>query len=281
VVDVAIINWNTARAALEAAESLLTAEGVETRVKVVDNLSAEPERELLEERAELQRLELILSDRNLGFGAAANLALSDGSADFVCVSNADVAPSPSALRELVEVATSRPDAGMVGPVFEGRTNRYHAALPGAAALLARAFIGSAGTRAAPVPTRGEVVEVGQASGAFFVMRRRLWEELGGFDERFFLWYEDVDLARRAVAAGRHNLVVGAARVGHAGAASFEQLDSRPAQAIRLDSLGSYIDKHHRRLRPLARPLLATSRALRARGASAAELRGLRAGRGRR
>jgi N-acetylglucosaminyl-diphospho-decaprenol L-rhamnosyltransferase len=277
VVDVAIINWNTASAALEAAESLLTAEGVDTQVKVVDNLSAEPERELLRKCPEQERLELILSNRNLGFGAAANLALSLGSADLVCVSNADAVPAPSALRELAEVAANRPDAGMVGPVFEGPTHRYHAALPGPTTLLARIFFGSAGTRAAPVPAAGEVVEVGQASGAFFVMRRQVWEALGGFDERFFLWYEDVDLAKRVVAAGRHNLVVGSARVAHKGAASFEQLDSRTAQAIRLDSLGSYIDKSHPRLAPLARPLLATSRALRARGGSAAELRGLRAG----
>jgi N-acetylglucosaminyl-diphospho-decaprenol L-rhamnosyltransferase len=276
VVDVAIINWNTARAALEAAESLLAAEGVDTQVKVVDNLSAEPERELLRERDELEGLEVILSDRNLGFGAAANLALSRGSADLVCVSNADAASSQSALRELAEVATNRPDAGMVGPVFQSRTHRYHAALPGATTLLARIFVGSAGTSAVPVPAPGEVIEVGQASGAFFVMRRQVWEELGGFDERFFLWYEDVDLAKRAVAAGRHNLVVGAARVAHTGAASFQQLDPRTAQAIRLDSLGSYIDKHHGRLMPLARPLLATSRALRARGEGAAGFRGLRA-----
>ena len=281
MVDVAIINWNTARAALEAAESLLSADGVDAQVKVVDNLSAEPERELLRKRAEQERLQLILSDRNLGFGAAANLALSLGSADLVCVSNADAVPSPSALRELAEVATNRPDAGMVGPVFAGRTHRYHAALPGATTLLARIFFGSAGTRPAPVPSAGEVVEVGQASGAFFVMRRQVWEELGGFDERFFLWYEDVDLARRAVAAGRRNLVVGAARVAHKGAASFEQLDPRTAQAIRLDSLGSYIDKSHRRLASLARPLLATSRALRAGGEGAAGFRDLRAGRGRR
>jgi N-acetylglucosaminyl-diphospho-decaprenol L-rhamnosyltransferase len=275
VVDVAIINWNTAGAALEAAESLSTAEGVSTRVTVVDNLSAEAERELLRRRAEPGRFELILPDRNLGFGSAANLALSRGSADLVCVSNADAAPSPTALRELAEVATDRPDAGMVGPAFEGRTHRYHAALPGPTTLLARIFVGSAGTRGAPNPAPGEVAEVGQASGAFFVMRRQAWEELGGFDERFFLWYEDVDLAKRALDAGRRNLVVGSAVVGHTGAASFEQLDPRIAQAMRLDSLGAYIGKHHRRLAPLARPLLALSRTIRARGASGAQAPGRR------
>jgi len=272
LVDVAIINWNTARAAVEAAEALAASQGIDARVAIVDNLSAATDRELLEQRAGSGDFDLILSDRNLGFGAAANLALSRGSSELICVSNADAAPSPNALSRLAEVATSRPDVGMVGPAFDGPTHRYHASLPGSVTLLSRIFIGSAGERGAPQPGPGEVAEIGQASGAFFVMRRRLWEELGGFDERFFLWYEDVDLAKRAVEMGKCNLIVGSATVGHSGAASFRQLDPRTAQAIRLNSLGAYIEKHHRRLMPLASPLLGLARRLRARGASPAQLR---------
>lgn len=273
MVDVAIINWNTARAAVEAAESVAASEGIEARVTVVDNLSAASERELLVTKAGDGRFELTFPERNLGFGAAANLALSRGTSPLVCVGNADVVATPSALRELAEAASNRPEAGMVGPVFEGRTNRYHARLPGAATLLARTLIGSAGAGGtAPDPPPGEITEVDQPSGAFFVMQRSLWEELGGFDERFFLWYEDVDLAKRLLDAGRRNLVVGSASVGHAGAASFRQLDPRAAQAIRLASLSSYIEKHHPRAMPAARPLLGLARALRARGRSAERAR---------
>jgi N-acetylglucosaminyl-diphospho-decaprenol L-rhamnosyltransferase len=99
------------------------------------------------------------------------------------------------------------------------------------------------------------------------MRRQTWEELGGFDEGYFLWYEDVDLAKRLLDRGRRNLVVGSARARHSGAASFEQLDRRTAQAIRLASLRRYIERHNPELLPLARPLLWASGRVRARGAA--------------
>jgi N-acetylglucosaminyl-diphospho-decaprenol L-rhamnosyltransferase len=268
LIDIAIINWNTAAAAVGAAGSFAPSDGVETYVTVVDNRSSDDQREVLEAGGRDGGFETLLADRNLGFGAAANLALRRGNAPLVCVSNADVVPEPTAVAELVRVALDTADAGMVGPAFAGGTQHYHSALPGPIALLARSFVGSAGARPLPSPAPGEVVEVGQVSGACFVMRREVWEEVGGFDERYFLWYEDVDLAKRLHDLGRRNLVVGSAGVRHAGAASFAQVDPRTAQAIRLASLRRYTEEHHSKLMPVARPLLRVARALRARGASA-------------
>jgi N-acetylglucosaminyl-diphospho-decaprenol L-rhamnosyltransferase len=264
-VDVAIVNWNTSRAALDAAGAYLASEGVEARVTIVDNDSREEQREALR-RGCPDGARLELSERNLGYGRAANRALHGGSAELVCVSNADVLPRPDALAELAAVAAAEPAAGMVGPVFGGDTERYHAALPGATTLLARIFAGSFGERRQPTPAPGEVAEVGQPSGACFVVRREAWERADGFDEGFFLWYEDVDLAKRLHDAGCRNLVVGAARVEHAGAEAFVQVDRQEQQAIRLRSIERYIRLHHRRAAPVAAPLLRLSRRLRAGGA---------------
>jgi len=267
LIDVAIINWNTAPAAIGAAQSFAASTGIEARVTIVDNHSAAEQRQLLSSAADGAPFQLLPSERNLGFGAAANLALRDGKAPFVCVSNSDVVPAPEALAALAAVARETPDAGMVGPVFAGGTQHYHAPLPSRPALLARSFVGSAGSRPAPNPTPGQVVPIGQVSGACFAMRREVWEEVGGFDEGYFLWYEDVDLAKRLTDRGRRNLIVGSAQVEHRGAASFAQIDSRTAQAIRLASLRRYIASHEPELLPLARPLLWAAGALRARGAA--------------
>ena len=266
LIDVAIINWNTVPSAIAAAEAFAASEGVETCVKVIDNLSRPEQRQLFEPGIPDSRIEVLLAERNLGFGAGANLALSKGSAPLVCISNADVLPDPRALAELEAVALATADAGMVGPVFAGGTHHYHSQLPGRRALLARSFVGSAGHHRPRVPGDGEILQIGQVSGACFVMRRQVWEELGGFDEDYFLWYDDVDLARRLVDRGHRNLIVGAARVGHVGAASFEQIDPRTAQAIRLASLRRYVEKHNPELTPIAKPLIGAARAIRARGA---------------
>jgi N-acetylglucosaminyl-diphospho-decaprenol L-rhamnosyltransferase len=263
-VDVAIVNWNTAEAALGAAGAYLDSEGVEPRVTIVDNCSRPQQRQALRDGCPAG-VRLELREENLGYGAAANLALRDGGAELVCVSNADVLPEPGALAALASVALDEPDAGMVGPAFGGEADRYHAKLPGAPAMLGRVFVGSFARGAVPPPRPAEVKEVEQPSGACFVLRRTTWERLGGFDEGFLLWYEDVDLAKRLLDAGYRNLVAGAARVGHTGARSFAQLDSRNQQKIRLDSVERYIGKHHPRAMPVATPLLRASRRLRADG----------------
>ncbi len=264
-IDVAIVNWNTAEAALAAARAYIASEGVEARVTIVDNDSRPEQRQLLSEGCP-EGVRLELSEQNAGYGRAANRALRGGGAELVCVSNADVLADPGALAALAAGA-GEPRAGMVGPVFGSDTDRYHAALPGTATMLARIFAGSFGERPQPSPGLGEVTEVGQPSGACFVVRRETWEEMGGFDEGFFLWYEDVDLAQRLHDAGYRNLIVGSARVGHIGAEAFIQVDQRRQQAIRLDSVERYIRLHHARAMPIAAPLLRLSRRLRAGGAT--------------
>jgi N-acetylglucosaminyl-diphospho-decaprenol L-rhamnosyltransferase len=266
-IDVAIVNWNTSEAALAAADAYLASDGVEVRVTIADNASRPEQRLLLEEGCP-EGAGLQLNEENLGYGRAANRALRAGSAELVCVSNADLLPEPRALAALAAAAMSEPGAGMVGPVFGGDTNRYHAKLPGPTAMIGRVFIGSFARGAVAHPLPGEVKEVGQPSGACFVLWRKVWEQIGGFDEGFFLWYEDVDLAKRLYDAGMRNLVVGSARVGHAGATSFEQIDRRRLQAIRLASVDRYIHKHHRGIAPIAAPLLSISARLRAGGTTA-------------
>jgi N-acetylglucosaminyl-diphospho-decaprenol L-rhamnosyltransferase len=261
-VDIAIVNWNTSEAALEAATAYLASEGVEPHVTIADNASSLDERRILEEGCPSGAM-LDLGEKNVGYGTAANRALRGGTAELVCISNADVLPEPEALSELVAIAVGEPKAGMVGPVFGGDTDRYHAKLPGPVAMLGRVFAGSLMRGAVAEPQAGEVKEIGQPSGACFVLRRETWEQAGGFDEGFFLWYEDVDLAKRLDEAGYRNLVVGSARIGHAGAESFRQIHSRRQQAIRLASVRRYIDKHHKALAPVAAPLLWLSRRVRA------------------
>ncbi|HKT82954.1 MAG TPA: glycosyltransferase, partial [Solirubrobacterales bacterium] len=238
-IDVAIVNWNTAEAALAAARAYLASEGVEARVTIVDNDSRPEQQQVLREGCP-EGVRLELSTENAGYGRAANRALRGGEGELVCVSNADVLAEPGALAALAAVATKEARAGMAGPVFGGDTDRYHAALPGTATMLARIFAGSFNASPQPSPAPGEVAAVGQPSGACFVVRRETWEEMGGFDEGFFLWYEDVDLARRLHDAGYRNFVAGSARVGHAGAEAFVQIDRRRQQAIRLDSVERYI-----------------------------------------
>ena len=261
-IDIVIVNWNTAEAAIAAAAAYLRSDDVEARVTVTDNASQPEQRQTLREGYP-EGARLALHEDNLGYGRAANLALRDGTADLVCVSNADVLPEPAALATLAAVAREEPRAGMVGPVFGGKTDRYHSRLPTGLTMLGRIFAGTFSRGPVPPPGTDEVKEVGQPSGACFVMQRETWELMGGFDDGFFLWYEDVDLAKRLHDQDYRNLVVGSAQVGHAGASSFVQIGRPRLRAMRLASVERYVEKHHRRLAKFSPLLFGISKRLRA------------------
>ena len=267
-VDVAIVNWNTAEAACEASEAYLASSGAEATVTVIDNASAAEEREKLE-RLKPEGAELILNQRNLGFGAGANRALRDGRSEFVCVSNADVIPNGDAIATLAEFCASHADCGMVGPSF-AEASAYHAELPKPGALALRPLIGGFGHKWVPSPEPGRSIEVGQPAGACFVVRRSVWEQVGGFDDGYFLWYEDVDLAARLSEAGLHNYVCGSAIVRHNQGLSTRALSPSDHQAARLDGLDRYMEKHHPRTSTIAAPMLALARRLRTRVAPRAK-----------
>lgn len=251
---------------MRAAEGYAASTGVRARVTIIDNASRPAEAALLRAaRDAAGPLELRLERRNLGYGAAANRALAGSAAELVCVSNADVVPAPEMLARLAAVALGDPRAGLVAPRLLGAERGYHAALPRPATLPLRAFAGSLGHRPAVMPAGAAVAEVGQPGGACLLLRAELWRALGGFDPGFFLWFEDVDLARRAVAAGFRNLVVGDAVARHAGAEAFTQLDGPTRQHLRLDGLQRYARRHHPRWAPVVGAAVRLARPLRTRG----------------
>jgi GT2 family glycosyltransferase len=264
VVDVAIVNWNTSDQAVQAAGGYAASTGVAAKVMVVDNDSLEVQKQILREQSggDFRMLE---SGENVGFGTAVNLALSRGDAEFVAVSNADVYPEPGALAAMIAVADD-PGIGMVGPVFAEEGQIYHDHLPGPLTMLVRIFIGSFGRKRIRLPSKGETMTVEQPSGACFVMSRRDWEAVGGFDERFFLWYEDVDLARRLHDGGKMGVIVGDARVTHLGGESFAMVPEARRQALRIGSVGRYLELHHPWVYSFSRPLLWLSGRIRTRSA---------------
>jgi GT2 family glycosyltransferase len=150
---------------------------------------------------------------------------------------------------LVAVLAADPTIGLAAPALE---LGYHAQLPRASALTLKPLFARLGHVPAPLPTGDEVLEVEQPAGACLVARAEIWQQLGGFDGDFFLWFEDVDLARRSRQLGLRNVVVGRARAEHRGAASFVQVPRRAGHHLRLESTQRYVDKHHPGVAPLAR-----------------------------
>lgn len=157
------------------------------------------------------RLHVVRTGTNLGYGAGANRGVAATTAELVVVANPDIEVHPGALRSLATELAADPTVGVVGPrIDEPDGRRYPSArrFPSPVDAAGHALLGrvAPGNRFSRRYRMDDLREAGAAtvdwvSGACFATRRRAWEELGGFDEGYFMYAEDMDLCWRAARAG--------------------------------------------------------------------------------
>jgi GT2 family glycosyltransferase len=191
------------------------------RVWVVDNASADGTVEMV--REEFPEVELIASDENLGFSKANNLAIVRGSAPFVLALNPDTLMTERALDRMLELMEERPEVGISGCRLELPDGTFdHAArrsFPTPLGALAH-FSGVGRLKKAPARLaqyRAPEVESGPVdavNGAFMLMRREALEQVGLFDEGYWMYMEDLDLCYRFAQAGWITWYEPAAKVIH-------------------------------------------------------------------
>ena len=161
---------------------------------------------------------LIESGENLGYGRGCNLALHRVRTPYVLFMNADAMIEPEDILTLIGFLESHPRAAMVAPALIETDGNLQGtrALPTPGSILAQAA-GANGGRPSQrlIHPGGPPFEAEWLCGAVLLADRALLEELGGFDPRFFLYYEETDLCRRVRAHGRELWAVGTAVAKHA------------------------------------------------------------------
>jgi N-acetylglucosaminyl-diphospho-decaprenol L-rhamnosyltransferase len=228
VVTVAVISWNT-RELLVRCLSSLAADARDGRadVWVVDNASSDGSADAA--RAAAPWAHVVQAGENLGFGRAVNLVARQTSGDWIACANADVALVTGALERLVQVGRSDPLAGAVAPRLvlpDGRTQ--HSVYPFPTIGFTLGFNLGAQRLSARLADRWclegawnaeRVRTVPWAIGALLLLRRRAFDDVGGFDERQWVYAEDLDLGWRLHDAGWSTRYEPSARVFHADGAA--------------------------------------------------------------
>lgn len=157
------------------------------------------------------QIEYLFNDRNLGFGRAQNLglkkAIAEGS-DFHLILNPDVFFDSDILIELTNVLTNDETIGLISPkiIYEnGEIQRLCKLLPNPKHLIFRRFLkNSPGLEKLNQELElqlfgyDQTAEIPWLSGCFLLARTSYLEKIGGFDERFFMYMEDIDLSRRSL-----------------------------------------------------------------------------------
>jgi GT2 family glycosyltransferase len=174
------------------------------RVVVVDNASTDGSERGVQHR---DRTSLVRSARNLGFAAGVNLGARSADGTWLILCNPDAHPQPGDVARLV--ADLGEDVGAIAPLQVDAVGRPKAETGGFDPTIARYLLwalvptrwhGRHGPWLSAIPSSGDV-ELDWVSGALLAIRRDAFERVGGLDERFFLYHEDVELGRRLRRAG--------------------------------------------------------------------------------
>lgn len=181
---------------------------------------------------------LIELDDNLGYGGAVNAAAAGLSADieWIVVANPDVTFHPGAITAMLDAASRHPGAASIGPRILGDDGTVYPSarrLPSLStglghAAFVRVWPSNPWTRIYKAEGEDVMAEryVGWLSGSCLLVRRSAFEQLGGFDEGYFMYFEDVDLGGRIGQAGWRNLYAPQAVVTHSGAHSTSRDSNR-------------------------------------------------------
>jgi N-acetylglucosaminyl-diphospho-decaprenol L-rhamnosyltransferase len=227
-----VVNYNARDELLRCLRSLRR-EGASELV-VVDNGSGDGSKEAV--AAEDPGARFLPMGRNLGYGAAANRGFRAGGCDAVLVCNPDVVLRPGALRAMARALWSEERIAVVGPAIENEDGSLYPSartFPSVGDAAGHAFLSFVSPRNR-FSARYKMLDwdhrsgriVDWVSGACFLARRSALEELGGFDESYFMYLEDVDLCWRAARAGWLVAYAPDARVVHRQGVSADRVPYR-------------------------------------------------------
>jgi len=202
---------------------------------------------------------LIVNEKARGFAANANRGIAETTAPFVVIANADTEASPGAVAVLRDFAEGQPRCGIAGPLLLNSDGTFQPSR--------RRFPTVSGTIVRRTPLRRvlkpqqrqlshylllerpvDPTESDWMLGAFLLLRREMLDELGGFDEGFRLYGEDIDLCYRAKQAGWERWFVPQAAVRHAHAAVTDRRFLTRQTLWHWRSIARFVRKHPERLR---------------------------------
>jgi GT2 family glycosyltransferase len=236
------VSWNAKEHLARCLEHL--AQQAPHELIVVENGSTDGSSELLSARSDLTVIDL----ENPGFGAANNAGARLAKGDYLLLVNSDCELQEDALRILAQVLDENPRVGIVAPLLRRPTGRLQRSAGREPSLLTELLKKTMLHRIVKYYTYGswsydEDRTVDWVSGACMMVRRELFKHVGGFDERFFMFMEDLDLCKRVRDAGYDVQFTTQTSAIHYGGAS----QSAVTTGMLLESERSvrlYFHKHH-------------------------------------
>jgi GT2 family glycosyltransferase len=289
-IDVLLVSFNSAHLLEKLRETLVRAEreGIALRLLVVDNASSDGSGELL--RTTFPCEVFIQNTRNVGFGRANNQLLEHVRSEYVLLLNTDAFITPQTIPLSLEYMDAHPRCGILGVRLtdaDGSLQPSRRSFPTPLTTFLRRtglqrLLPVRGARLDSEQDHAQEAECDWITGCYYLVRRAVLDEIGLFDPRFFLYFEEVDHCRRARAAGWSVGYLPSTSVVHIGGESAKSVSNltqgRQISVLQTESELLYTRKHfglaglwlHLLLVLLGDCLLAAKDVLKGRGKSAWE-----------
>lgn len=231
-VDVVIVNWNTGSFLSDCVKSLIdNGQDLTGKIIVVDNDSTDDSLANIEN---LKTITVIRNKKNLGFARGCNIGANIADNDYVLFLNPDARVYKDTLRSCLEFFENEQNKniGILGVKLEdtnGNIGSRCSRFPSTLNIMSHAI-----GLDSMIPSLGSSMKefdhlttkvVDQIIGAFFLVRRKLFDELNGFDERFFMYMDEVDFSYRAKLMGYQSIYYAEATAFHHGEISTSKVQS--------------------------------------------------------
>lgn len=255
--SIVIVSWNVCEQLHDCLQSIRdNASQAEREVIVIDNSSSDGTIESI--RSEFPDVLLIANNQNVGFARANNQGIAGSSGTYVLLLNPDTIVHEGALDSLIDFMDQNADVGACGPKLlngDGTTQPSVRRFPTLRSTFyfytVFRFLGIFRGHYKRWRMKGfdhdHQMDVDQIMGAAMMIRRSALEQMGGMDEAFFMYYEEVDLCYRLRRAKWRIVFVPEAQITHLGGQSIKQIAAKK-RIMTLRSLLILLRKHRGRLR---------------------------------
>jgi len=251
--SIIIVNWKVKNFLKKCLDSILVYQNnYKIEIFVVDNNSQDGSVEMI--KNDYSEVKLIALDKNIGFGAANNLALKQASSDYIFLLNPDTEITKDFFTKILQYTKNNPNIDIVGPKIINDDGNKQASVRRNPDLFSQILVLLKLTNISGANkfldhyffkdfNYNKEQSVDQIMGAAMFIKKSVFDKIGTFDEKFFVWFEEVDLCKRARQAGIAIKYFPVARIVHHGGRSFSKSNTLKKQMVFNKSLLYYFSKH--------------------------------------
>jgi len=208
--SIIIVNYNTLDLTASCIKSILKHSNLNFEIIIINNYPQSKDPKKLKNKYKDSRI-IIMESPNHGFGAANNLGVEYARGKYILFLNSDTLVKNNSLEKMVTFLGRHPEVGALNPLLFHPNGTRQKNYFGDFQTLSSVILRRSSNR---LKKNKKFFYCQKITGAALMLRKNLFESIGGFDQKFFMYFEDEDLCRRIINSGKKNAIMTTAKIIH-------------------------------------------------------------------